>query len=225
MNLVLLPGMDGTGRLFQPLLSELPLDIKTQVITYSNQKNQTYSDLIEEIKSQLPRVPFVLLAESFSGILAFRLSLDSSLAINKIILVASFLQSPRPKLLMLAKAVPISKLLSLPIPSMLLRKYCFASNAKEELLMLLKNTVKQVEPNVLAFRLRMLLELKRPLEVSQKNCLVIISSSDKLVPMDVSSAIIEQFSEVEIIEVEGPHFVIQQSPSLISKLVTDFVKS
>ncbi|NQZ10806.1 MAG: hypothetical protein HRT35_26940 [Algicola sp.] len=34
--LVLIPGLDGTGALFQPLLDIMPVAIQTQVVTYSD---------------------------------------------------------------------------------------------------------------------------------------------------------------------------------------------
>ena len=34
MKLVLLPDLDGTGKLFRPLLEELPFEIRTQIMTF-----------------------------------------------------------------------------------------------------------------------------------------------------------------------------------------------
>jgi len=49
MKPVLLPGMDGTGLLFGPLLDALPDSIDTEVICYSTTEQQTYTELVEEI--------------------------------------------------------------------------------------------------------------------------------------------------------------------------------
>jgi len=45
MKLVLLPGLDGTGKLFAPLIEALPSSIDIQVITYPLNKEQSYNEL------------------------------------------------------------------------------------------------------------------------------------------------------------------------------------
>ena len=91
MKLILLPGLDGTGLLFKHLQKVLPDFYEPEVIAYSITQKQTYPELIEQVKTQLPTEPFLLLAESFSGPIAYRLSLDTSIPIKKLILVATFL--------------------------------------------------------------------------------------------------------------------------------------
>ena len=73
-RLVLLPGLDGTGLLFEPLLRALPKEIEATVIRYPGDQRLSYDELLEFLRDQLPRdTPFILLGESFSGPLAIRL--------------------------------------------------------------------------------------------------------------------------------------------------------
>lgn len=77
MRLVLLPGLDGTGRLFQPLLAHLPSTIDPLVISYSNLAG-TYAEMLPAARKELPPDrPFVLLAESFSGPAAIALAANA----------------------------------------------------------------------------------------------------------------------------------------------------
>lgn len=45
-TLVLLPGMDGTGQLFAPLLAKLPVSMRTKVVAYTGDQTLGYEELI-----------------------------------------------------------------------------------------------------------------------------------------------------------------------------------
>lgn len=65
--LVLLPGMDGTGELFQPFLSCLPVSERTLIIRYPSATEMSYDELEAYVLDHLPNQPFTLIAESFLG--------------------------------------------------------------------------------------------------------------------------------------------------------------
>ena len=69
-SLVLLPGLDGTGLLFQPLVECLPDAIEPVVVSYPPDQKLGYEELLPLVLERLPAAPFVLLGESFSGPLA-----------------------------------------------------------------------------------------------------------------------------------------------------------
>lgn len=74
--LVLLPGMDGTGTLFDPLLAVLPKTCQIKVIKYPTDASLTYEELERYVIERLPigRSPLIVIAESFSGPIALRLA-------------------------------------------------------------------------------------------------------------------------------------------------------
>lgn len=68
MHVILLPGMDGTGMLFGPLIKELGNTANIRAINYSGDLEQSYEILVDEVRKQLPNhEDFILVAESFSG--------------------------------------------------------------------------------------------------------------------------------------------------------------
>ena len=73
-TLVLLPGMDGTGRLFKPLRDSLPEEMNVMTVSYPREEPLGYSDLLTLVRRSLPRDPFVLVAESFSGPIGIELA-------------------------------------------------------------------------------------------------------------------------------------------------------
>ena len=69
--IVLLPGLDGTGTLFRPLLAHLPSPLRPIVVAYPGNEKLGYDALRQRVMAALPtEEPFVILGESFSGPLA-----------------------------------------------------------------------------------------------------------------------------------------------------------
>lgn len=65
-TLVLLPGMDGTGTLFAPLIAALPSDFKVIVLKYPTLIPLGYDELIDLVKVQLPaEEDFLILGSRF----------------------------------------------------------------------------------------------------------------------------------------------------------------
>ena len=94
-TLVLLPGMDGTGELFSPLLKELGPDIQTVVVRYPDLPLD-YAAHEAFARARLPSTgPFVVLGESFSGPIAISLAASSPDGMCGYVLCASFVRSPR----------------------------------------------------------------------------------------------------------------------------------
>ena len=104
-TLVLMPGLDGTGLLFERFVSALPPHIRTRIIEYPK-----IAASLEEhaavVAERLPAGRVVLLAESFSGIVALYLLMKHRVPAEKVIFVASFGSSPRRYLRMLLPFLP-----------------------------------------------------------------------------------------------------------------------
>ena len=64
MRLLMLPGLDGSGKLFRPLLQVLPSHLKAQVTPYPADRVLSYDALVAFVRRGFPRgEPFVLLGE------------------------------------------------------------------------------------------------------------------------------------------------------------------
>ena len=63
-RMVLLPGLDGTGRLFAAFLAALPTTIITTVVTFPAQERLSYCELSPFVSAAVPKTePFALLAD------------------------------------------------------------------------------------------------------------------------------------------------------------------
>ncbi|MEM7400565.1 MAG: alpha/beta fold hydrolase, partial [Pseudomonadota bacterium] len=92
-TLILLPGFDGSGRLFSPLHKALADSVDTIVLSYPADKVMTYYDLCHFLKDELPDTPYILLGESFGGPLALMLSRYADENLKGIILCVSFIKN------------------------------------------------------------------------------------------------------------------------------------
>jgi len=221
VKLVLLPGLDGTGDLFQPFISCLSPEIDAQVISYSTDKKQNYSELTQHVIEQLPQDDFVLIAESFSGYIAFQIALKNIPHLKRIIFVASFLEPPKPLLLTLSRCLPMSILFSLPIPTFMVKYFLIGMQASHVLIKEVKNVIKKVQPEVLSHRLGLIKELKIDKTMIPKQVYYIQADNDKLVPDSCLSAFNNNFSFVRLYKVKGPHFLLQAQPKACAKIINE----
>ena len=75
VTLVLLPGLDGTGRLLADFAASFGPAVKVIVATYPPDRVLDYAGLEPIARAFLPQDrPFFLLAESFSGPLGIRIA-------------------------------------------------------------------------------------------------------------------------------------------------------
>src|SRR6185369_5547099 len=106
--LVLLPGMDGTGEMFAPLLGQQMSGIEPTVVRYPD-RAATYAQHEAVVRCELPRDrPYVLLGESFSGPVAVAIAAEQPRGLVGIVLCASFLTSPHRLLRPLRALTPLA---------------------------------------------------------------------------------------------------------------------
>ncbi len=221
MKLVLLPGLDGTGDLFKPFTEVLPSSIIVQVIDYDLKNKQSYNDLVKYVISSLPKEDFILLAESFSGPIAYQIALRKPRQLKSLILVATFLENPRPLLL---KFIPNSRIFSLPIPTLIIKLFFLGFSAKTEIIDLFKTTIKKVSPNVIVYRLKEIAQLKTLDKSFELRTTYIQASNDKLVLNKSLRSWQKICKNINVFQVNGNHFILQTSPIRCAEIITEEVR-
>lgn len=211
--LVLLPGMDGTGTLFQPLLDALGPNTPVQVLDYPSDRALDYPALEERVWQQIPRErPFVLLGESFSGPIAVGIAARRPTGLIGLVLCSSFVRNPRPALAPLApllKFMPWQYLPSWPMDALLLGGF-----STPTLRNMLITAVARVAPAVLRLRLREVIGVDRcqALAALEVPLLYLRAREDRLVPPQASALIQQLRQDVHLIEVDAPHCLLQAEP-------------
>lgn len=210
--LVLLPGLDGTGLLFRPLLAALPESLKTMVVSYPVNEILDLDSLADLVARRLPD-DAVLLAESFSGLVALTLLKRAPARVRGLIFVGAFAEPPRPYLLRLAPLSSRTAAMMRSVPAFLLRTYCLGSEATAAEIRLLREALAAVSPAVLAQRLALVAarhdfrKARHDLPVSYLR-----ARADRLVPAVCARWFEQRFAGCRVQEIDGPHFLLQARP-------------
>lgn len=126
-TLVLLPGLDGSGKLFAPFVEALEPGLDVKVIRYPDDASLGYLALEAFVRSSLPVAqPFVLLGESFSGPIAISIAARPPANLLGAVLCCTFASNPRPRLSSFQLLLPLVSHRTVPLAvssSVLLGRY------------------------------------------------------------------------------------------------------
>jgi pimeloyl-ACP methyl ester carboxylesterase len=218
-TLVLLPGMDGTGKLFTEFLSYYDGD--HLVISLLESGPQEHATLASVINKQLPTEDYVLLAESFAGGIVPELLKLNPKHMKGVVFVASFLSSPNKYLLPIAKLLPIKALASAQLSNIVYKLLFLGQGASKELLSKFVKVIKSIPDLVLKNRLEVMSQQRLPTLASDIPSIYIQALSDRLIPSQKGREFTKVFSNIKYIEIEGPHFILQAQPKESARLVTE----
>ena len=225
ITLVLLPGMDGTGKLFAPLLQQLPPHITPEVIRYPTSEKLSYQALTDLAREQVPRKqPYLLLGESFSGPIAIALAASAGVQLKGVILSCTFARNPREFLSKFGVLVP-----SLPIHAWsmpLLNQLLMGSFKDPAMSNQLFDAVSQVLPEVMRYRLDevMRVDETQALKSINKPILYLQGKEDYLVPSSAAQTIMQLAKKAEIIALDAPHLLLQVAAKEAAHYIMQFAE-
>jgi pimeloyl-ACP methyl ester carboxylesterase len=222
-TLVLLPGLDGTGDLFSPLIAALGSVCSVQVMQYPTNTVLGYGELEQFVRSALPQGEYVLVGESFSGPIAISIAADHPPGLAGLILCCTFASCPRPVLKLLRPAVKVLPLWALPIP--LLSFALCGRQETPELKGMLAAALRKVSPSVLRKRLLEVLrvDVTRDLKRIQVPTLYLRADHDWIVPVSAGEQIMQHLPGAELATLEGPHFLLQLLPARAAAMILGYL--
>ncbi len=217
MKIVILPGLDGTGRLLHDFGQSLGTQHDVEIVSYPVNLT-SYADIAAWLETRLPQNDYAIVAESFSGPVAIRVASQNSNALKAVIFVATFARSPRkvpPVLVKNLKWFPyfpsFCAWVSLPFVVGNMRKSAFIAAYKATLREITLSTIVGRLLAVLKSDVRSLLpNISIPIVYIQ-------SSRDRLVPESISSDF-KPYCD-HFFEIDAPHFVLQTKPKEAAALV------
>lgn len=219
MRLILLPGMDGTGELFAPLLSYLHCDYT--VIALPQQGDQDCDVLVGYVEQQLPREDCVLLAESFSGPIAAKLAQRGLPQIKGVIFAATFISPLSASFLRLVQSLPLKTLLKLPFSSYAVQGL-FLGDAETTLLEKFRCVVDGIPAKVLHARIGAIRHLRVEPKPSVLPALYIQAKRDRLIPARQWGEFEQLFEGIERLSLDGSHAILQCRPQACAEAINDF---
>jgi pimeloyl-[acyl-carrier protein] methyl ester esterase len=227
ITVVMLPGMDGTGRLFEPLMRELPPGLLPVVVNYPADRPLGYAELAPLVEAAIPVAgPFAVLAESFSGPLALRLAARGHPRLVAIVLVASFVRAPIAGWLSPLRCLVGSWCFRFPISAWGIRRYLAGADTSDDLVASIQSAIATVAPRVLAKRLREVLQFddRRELHLIRIPVLSISGGGDRLVSRRCAADIAALGDLVEAVVLDAPHLVLQRQPVATARVIDEFLR-
>jgi len=221
--LILLPGMDGTGELFEPLLRILPSEIRTIVVRYPN-RPQKFASLRTTIKEALPgNSSYVLLGESFSGRLAVSIAAGHPPGLVGYILVASFLRCPS----VLLRGFPfIARMyMRAAIPRLAIRNRLLGRFSTPSLMAALDRALDQVSDATMRSRLQNLADADVVGDFSRVQLpgLYLRADEDRIVPASTGDALVASGTNLRVESISAPHMLLQAAPAQAAKIIFEFL--
>jgi pimeloyl-ACP methyl ester carboxylesterase len=226
--LILLPGLDGTGDFFQPLLDVLGDSVNAQVVRYPVDGAHDYDTCLKLARDQMPTAePYVVLGESFSGPIAICLAEQAPPGLMGLILASTFASNPRPRLSLIIR--PLLPYLPFHGTGMSLRLSRFLVLGKW-----ITPRIRQLHAKILATvpgeTVRQRLEAVADCDVRDQlrrvrvPIMCLVPKHDRLVPHTAITVIQQYAPAARVQELDAPHCLLQCEPQRAATFIQRFLR-
>jgi pimeloyl-ACP methyl ester carboxylesterase len=215
VDAVLLPGFDGSGRLYAPLLAAGPRLLAPRVVAYPPDQVLGLDALTALARAALPaRGPYLLVAESFSGPVAVRLAAERPPGLAGLVLAATFLRHPLQPLLHSVRAVVGARFFRLGLRPLTARLLMAGLDAPEALVAEVCAAVRAVLPEVAARRAAdaLAVDVREELARVDVPILFLAPSRDRLVHAGGVEDVLAVQPDAEVVRLDTPHMILQRAP-------------
>lgn len=204
---ILLPGLDGTGDMFERFIAAAPAAFPLRVQRLPSDRPRCYGELADALLPQFPAEPFALIAESFSGPLAILIANRCPQACA-VVLCATFVRPPLPR--MLARLPEF--FWRTPPPRFLVE--LIMTGGDRALAAAARNSVVPLDGAVLRARAEAALtvDVSAELRALAQPVLYIRAERDRLIPARSAGPIRDAKPSVRVASVKGPHLILQARP-------------
>src|SRR5688572_17279317 len=227
-HLLLLPGLDGTGALFGPLLAALPEDLIPVVVSYPPDKVLYYEQLMPYIREVFPwGKPYVLLAESFAGPLALKFAAEQHENIDAIVLSSAFFSKITAPSASWTGFFTKEKWFETATPGSAIKQLVTGGVCEPALLASIKSAITSVRPEVLSHRLRLMFETDITAALSEIRAplLCLAGSHDKLGAAEAMKMVFSVKPDAGSVTFDTSHLVLQTKPREAIDAILHFLKS
>ena len=226
LKLVLLPGMDGTGTLFQPFVDALAGEFEIQIVRYPTHKAFGYEELEAFVRAALPTdSPFILLGESFSGPIAVSIAASKPAALVGLVLCCTFVRNPRPATSFFRSLVGFLPITLAPVP--MLAHFLLGRHSTAELKAVFAESLAQVSTPAMRARILAVLsvDVTAKLHAISVPSLYMRATKDRVVPAAASRNISANLPSLKIVSIEAPHFLLQIATQQAAIAVKNFASA
>ena len=224
-RLCLLPGLDGTGRLYTPLLDAFRGEYDAEVLAYDSGCFSGYAALVEALEPALRRhTDTVLIAESFAGPLAVMLAHRYPRHVRAVVLAASFVSTPLP--FSLACAAVLDRLPAISLPVFALERVLAGGMLPAPLRRELDAALETIPIEVLRQRALATLrvDVRGQLAALDLPLLHLQAGRDRLIAARAGHEIVRVARNAQQVVIDAPHFLFQLAPVAAADEIGRFLK-
>jgi pimeloyl-ACP methyl ester carboxylesterase len=221
-SFVLLPGLDGTGKLFDRLLAVIGGSHTCTVVRYP-ESAASLNDLVAFARTAIAQVDYsVVIAESFSGVVLARLLSERKTRIRAAVFAASFMETPRRYLLCGALRVPetVARVAMAAVIKHFCVSRCNDAGLREEIF----RVVDSVPYRTLLMRLALLRDLEERVIETVVPVLALQAAGDRVLDGSARDSIRRRIPGARIEMVEGPHLLLQAEAAECWRVIENFVR-
>lgn len=222
-EIVLLPGLDGTGDLFERIGAFLAADFVVKIVRYPNDPSLGYAGYVELVRNEIGGRDVFLLGESFSGPVAVQAATQLGRQVKGVILAATFVKNPWPGWLLRRAARVDPETTPVKVrDAILMGRY-----GDDELRKKVDVIVRALSRPVRAARLRAVGEVDVRQNFSRLECpiLVLHGRDDWLVPVTMMQKVVSEKGGARMIVLPAAHMLLQTRAEEIAAEIIDFAKS
>ena len=227
-TLVLLPGLDGTGDFFAPLLEALGQGVRTLVVRYPVAGAYDFATCEQLVRTALPTDgPYVLLGESFSGPVAISLAAQAPRELAGIILCCTFADNPRPRLALIRPLLPFLPFHGTGSSLRLSRFLVLGRWITPAIRELHQKILSSVPAKTLRRRLEAVADCdaREALASVRLPIMCLVAKHDRLIPKAAARLIRQQAAATTLIELDAPHCLLQCEPRQAAAKIREFLQA
>ncbi len=224
-KVLLLPGLDGTGRLFAPLQNALAEKLDTTAIAYGDER--VFEEYVETVGARLADAGTILIGESFSGPIALSLMARFPTRIRCAVLCATFAVSPLRSLCSASGVVPTWAFRPGALRRTLIHYFGLNGELHHSIVPEIMEVARSVQGAITKSRLTLLSQVDmRPLLRSLQHPVMHLQAShDRVVGNHLSRQLVGGLPKVDSRIIRGPHMLAQTRPAECAAAILDFLDS
>ncbi|HML27532.1 MAG TPA: alpha/beta fold hydrolase [Hyphomicrobium sp.] len=222
-EIVLLPGLDGTGDLFDRLAARLTPDLAVNIVRYPQDPSLGYAGYAEIVRNVIGKRQVFLLGESFSGPVAVRVATQLGRQIEGVVLAATFVKNPWPGCLIRRAALVDPR----STPPNIRNAILMGAYADPELARKVEEIVGALSRSVRAARLRAVAEVDVRTDFAHLTCpiLVLHGRGDWLARKSPIQRAVCERGRARMIVIPGAHMLLQTRSAEAAAEIIHFTKS
>lgn len=223
MKLILLPGLDGTGALFESLVRCIGQQYECVVVRYPQRAEWKLSGYVEHAAQHIgDDEQVILLGESFSGSVAVSLAAQLGERCKALILAASFCRSPRWLLRAGEFALPFIPFKHMPLAIM---QRLLIGRVSPTLQRNFEQVWQSLPQTVIASRLQLLanLDCTESLHFVAAPVLYLQAQQDLLVPKAIGQNLRRYCPQMTLEQLPGPHGILQRYPEQSWTIISNWL--